>query len=258
MPNISLSFDDSRKDFFTNVFPLLKKYKIPATLNVITARVEKSDPNNADRHYMTVAEVKECADSGLVEIASHSANHRNDRKDIILSINKLSDWLLGDYGGGGYASPFSELTLDNSKEKGIYELIETGHLRYIRSGTRTRREGLLFAATQYVNQYLHSPLLYRLMNRKYVINKLQVPFLPSVAIHHDTTVRMVQRFVQSMSYGQSVVFCLHGILKSNEKGYNKHFNLDYDQFEQLLNIISLDKSIVVKTTLDLVADSIVK
>jgi len=100
MPQISLSFDDSRRDFYTNVFPLLKKYNVPATLNVITARVEKTDPNNADRHYMTVTEVQECAASGLVEIASHSANHRNDRKDILLSINQLNNWLLGNCVGG--------------------------------------------------------------------------------------------------------------------------------------------------------------
>ena len=84
MPQISLSFDDSRRDFYTNVFPLLKKYNVPATLNVITARVEKTDPNNADRHYLTVAEVQEFAVSGLVEMANHSANHRNDRKDIFV------------------------------------------------------------------------------------------------------------------------------------------------------------------------------
>lgn len=241
MPNISISFDDSRRDFYTNVFPLLKKYNVPATLNVITARVEKTDPNNADRHYMTVTEVQECAASGLVEIATHSANHRNDKDDIISSIKELNNWLLGCYMvGGGYASPFSELTLNNSKEKGIYELIETGQLRYIRSGTRARREGLLFAATQYFNQYLHSPLLYRLMNRKYVISKLQVPFLPSVAIHSDTSVRMVQRFVQSMSYGQSVVFCLHGILHPGEKDHAKRFNWDYDKFETLLCFLKSD------------------
>ena len=33
MPQISLSFDDSRRDFYTNVFPLLKKYNVPAILN---------------------------------------------------------------------------------------------------------------------------------------------------------------------------------------------------------------------------------
>jgi len=150
--------------------------------------------------------------------------------------------------GGGYASPFSELTLDNSTEKGIYELIENGQLRYIRSGTRTLREGLLFAAAQYFNQYLHSPLLYRLMNRKYVISKLQVPFLPSVAIHSDTSVRMVQRFVKSMSDGQSVVFCLHGILHLGEKDYAKRFNWDYDRFEAFLKFLKSDgRYKVVKT-----------
>ena len=131
-------------------------------------------------------------------------------------------------------------------------MIETGQLRYIRSGTRTRREGLLFAAAQYFNQYLHSPLVYHLMNRKYVINKLQVPFLTSVAIHSDTSVRMVQRFVQSMSDDQSVVFCLHGILHPGEKDHAKRFNCDYDRFEAFLKYLKSDSRYKVVKTVELV------
>lgn len=100
MNNISLSFDDSKKNFYINVFPLLKKYNVPATLNVITDRVLKSTADDLNRSYMTIAEVEECAASGLVEIASHSANHRNEVDDVVLSINQLSNWNTGGYGGG--------------------------------------------------------------------------------------------------------------------------------------------------------------
>ena len=101
MPNLSLSFDDSRKDFYTNVFPLLKRYNIPATLNVITARILKTELGDDSLTYMTIPEVKECADSGLVEIASHSANHKNEANDCLLSIMDLKSWGLDCYGGSG-------------------------------------------------------------------------------------------------------------------------------------------------------------
>lgn len=42
MKYITLSFDDGRKDFFTNALPVLKKYNLPATLNVITDFWEKT------------------------------------------------------------------------------------------------------------------------------------------------------------------------------------------------------------------------
>ena len=157
-------------------------------------------------------------------------------------------------GWGGFASPFSELTLDNSKDKGIYDMIEKGQLRYIRSGTRTRREGLLFAATQYFNYYLHSPLLFRLLNRRFVFNTLRVPFIPSVAIHHDTTVSMVKRLVQSMSDCQSVVFCMHGILRLGDNDYNNRFNWDYDRFEAFLQFLKSDKRYRVITSEQLVSE----
>ena len=150
------------------------------------------------------------------------------------------------------------MSKSNLKEKGFEELLENGKLKYIRSGTVTKREGLLFTAVQYINQRLHSPMLYRALNKKYVFTSLSQPFLPSVAMHHDTTVKMVSEFVKSMKDNQNVVFCLHGILKPNEKGYNKRFNLDYDRFEQFLNYLSSDKSIVVMTTLNLVDNAIVK
>lgn len=248
MCNISLSFDDSKRNFYTNVFPLLKKYNIPATLNIITERVRKSKADDEDRPYMTIAEVQECAASGVVEIASHSANHRNEVEDVVLSLNHVNDWNTTSWWGGGYASPFSELSVNNLREKGFEALLRNGELKYIRSGTRTRREGVLFAAVQFANQYLHSPLLYWTLNKKFVISRLSLPFLPSVAVHHDTTVKMLSRFVEKMHEGQSVVFCLHGILKPGEKDYDKRFNWDYDRFEQFLRFLSGDDYKVMTTT----------
>lgn len=32
MSKVSLSFDDSRRDFYTNVLPLLVEYQVPATV----------------------------------------------------------------------------------------------------------------------------------------------------------------------------------------------------------------------------------
>ena len=65
---MALTFDDGYQDFYTNAFPLLKKYKMKATLYIIINKLDKPG-------YLTKAELKELAESGLVEIGSHTFNH---------------------------------------------------------------------------------------------------------------------------------------------------------------------------------------
>ena len=36
MRYVILSFDDGRRDFFTNALPVLRKYQLKATLNVVS------------------------------------------------------------------------------------------------------------------------------------------------------------------------------------------------------------------------------
>lgn len=72
-----LTFDDGNGDFYTNAFPLLKKYRMKATLYAIV------DYTDEDPGYLTSREIKEIAESGLVEIGSHTLNHvRLDKTGI--------------------------------------------------------------------------------------------------------------------------------------------------------------------------------
>ncbi len=65
---IILTFDDGYQDFYDNVWPLLQKYHAKAVAFVIVNALDKPG-------YLTKAEVKTMADSGLVEIGSHTLNH---------------------------------------------------------------------------------------------------------------------------------------------------------------------------------------
>jgi peptidoglycan/xylan/chitin deacetylase (PgdA/CDA1 family) len=66
---VALTFDDGYEDFYTEVFPLLKKYNIKASLYVITA--------DSGGVYLTHDQLKELDASGLVEIGSHTVDHPN-------------------------------------------------------------------------------------------------------------------------------------------------------------------------------------
>lgn len=67
---IVLTFDDGYEDFYTDAFPILKKYGIKSTQFVICNLM--GTPG-----YMTKEQVIEIHKSGLVEIGAHTMNHPN-------------------------------------------------------------------------------------------------------------------------------------------------------------------------------------
>lgn len=77
---VLLTFDDGLASMYTHVFPLLRAYGYPAVAAVVTDWLEQ--PDGWSIHYevgersrdgfVTWEQVREMADSGLVEIASHS------------------------------------------------------------------------------------------------------------------------------------------------------------------------------------------
>jgi peptidoglycan/xylan/chitin deacetylase (PgdA/CDA1 family)/glycosyltransferase involved in cell wall biosynthesis len=90
-PVVALTFDDGFANFRHNVLPLLERYRIPATLFVVTRYVGSAEPYPFD-HWgqknrvrvplvawrpITWAEIEECLSSGLVSVGSHSHNHFN-------------------------------------------------------------------------------------------------------------------------------------------------------------------------------------
>jgi len=66
---VVLTFDDSRKDFYDQVYPVLKEYGLKATLFISPRRLEPSD------EFCTWAQLKEIKNSGLVEIGAHGLYH---------------------------------------------------------------------------------------------------------------------------------------------------------------------------------------
>ena len=67
---VILTFDDGYDDNYTELFPLLQKYQVKATVFVIGNAMGNS-------HKMTEEQVKELSDSGLVTIQSHGYTHHD-------------------------------------------------------------------------------------------------------------------------------------------------------------------------------------
>ena len=65
---IILSFDDGYWDFYTDVFPIITKYKVKAVAYVVPGFIGNSNS-------MSVSQLKEVAKSPYVEIGAHTMNH---------------------------------------------------------------------------------------------------------------------------------------------------------------------------------------
>lgn len=65
---VLLTFDDGYRDFYTDVFPILRKYNIKATAYIVSGFLDKLN-------YMFTEQLKEIARSGMVEIGAHTVHH---------------------------------------------------------------------------------------------------------------------------------------------------------------------------------------
>lgn len=84
---VVITFDDGHIDAYKNVFPILQKYNLRATFFITT------DFINLYPNYLTWEQIREMQASGLVDIESHTLNHRLLTE--IRSRDKIWDQLYG-------------------------------------------------------------------------------------------------------------------------------------------------------------------
>jgi len=64
----ALTFDDGYEDFYTDVFPLLKKYNVKATIFIVYDFIGR-------KGFMSEKQIKEIINSQLVELGAHTLDH---------------------------------------------------------------------------------------------------------------------------------------------------------------------------------------
>lgn len=75
-----LTFDDGYADFYSNAYPVLKKYNVKATIFVIINRIDVAG-------YLSASQIQELS-AGGIEIGSHSVNHPNLTNTSLANVNK--------------------------------------------------------------------------------------------------------------------------------------------------------------------------
>ena len=70
--SVILTLDDGFANNYTEVFPLLQKYNVKASINIIADRI--SDPEGK---YLSKEQICEMEESGLIQFQSHTCSHRS-------------------------------------------------------------------------------------------------------------------------------------------------------------------------------------
>ncbi|PIE72381.1 MAG: poly-beta-1,6-N-acetyl-D-glucosamine N-deacetylase PgaB [Deltaproteobacteria bacterium] len=70
--SVLLTFDDGYLSFYSFVYPILRRFGYPSVLAIVGSWTDGNAPFSLPEPLMTWPQIKEVADSGLVEIASHS------------------------------------------------------------------------------------------------------------------------------------------------------------------------------------------
>lgn len=72
--SVLLTFDDARRSFYSAALPVLREYGARATLFAPSRWMEPAEQTGADL-FMTWSELRECVESGCVDVQSHSHRH---------------------------------------------------------------------------------------------------------------------------------------------------------------------------------------
>jgi len=135
-----LTFDDGYEDFYTIVFPLLKKYQMKATIYIIYDFIGR-------KGFLNKTQIEEIAKSNLVEIGSHTLDHvylkqspeTVARKQIFESKKRLEEMLGFDIKTFAYPyGAFNQKTIELVKEASYSAAVS------VISGTHQSKENLFY------------------------------------------------------------------------------------------------------------------
>lgn len=86
--SVAISFDDGYLDNWLFAYPILKKYRIRATIFITTYLVEKEphilrSHQEAGERYLSWTELKAMEESGLIDVQSHMHTHSDNIKTVV-------------------------------------------------------------------------------------------------------------------------------------------------------------------------------
>ena len=213
---ILFSFDDARLDTYEAVM-LAKQYGIKSTINITTEYVantisEFDQPSVLPA--MSKQQVIALKEDEYIELACHSANHKNTFEDILLGKKQLIEW-IGDNGDSiGFASPnskidFHENSLDKFKDS-KFKYVRVGHVKSKQEKAyRIARKLSRIARLKRLLCYTYKNTLRNTVEDNYLVH--------GIPVLNDNTVSQFKYMVKyAVKNGYDCLFIFHSVLNQNE------------------------------------------
>lgn len=241
---VVFSFDDGRKDTYTNSVRILKKYGFTATIHVATDFINNPEKYydqfiSADGKAMAKEEIVDCYNNGF-EITSHGDTHINEANDFENSIKLLKEWGVINENFIGFSSPNSKLNEKNLAN--MLEVFDRNHLKYIRSGIKIREKSLLYKLLYVIQKITKSRFLYYMLNKEAVIKKGSNYFIQAISVKSYNTISQLKYLIDKTPVGNVVILLFHSVLYKYEKGYSKDdWYFDAQEFERFCVYLSEKK-----------------
>lgn len=236
---VCLSFDDGRKDFYDNAFPILKKYGLTASLNVTTGYVDKTFKPSWPTSYgaCTKEELLELKKYGI-EIAYHGDQHITSEDDFENARKKFIKWNLHE-NEMGFAVPGSYL--ENVDVKSFIKYLEKENVKYMRIDNN-KKHYFFYRVFRKLYNVTGNKTFYKLYNKSNImdlknINRYDVPSV--IVFEKDNPENIVELIKLAINKNGVVVLMLHGILDENDKKYGKdEYAWSTRKFEMLCRTLS--------------------
>lgn len=209
---VLFSFDDARFDTYKAVV-LAKQYGIKSTINVTTEYVS-NNILEADRPSVLPAMSRQqvvcLKDDDHIELAGHSANHKNTFEDILLGKSQLLEWLGEEAREIGFASPNSKIDL---REHALCKFKESG-FRYVRVGHLKSKYEKIYRIIRKLSRILGLKHPLYLTYKNTLQNAIEEDYLlHGIPVLNDNTVEQFKYIVKrSIENGYTCMFIFHSVL----------------------------------------------
>ena len=207
MKRIVFSFDDALLDFYTVVFPILKKYKIKATLNVITGFSDKTVIS--DYNCCSIKQLKEMLDYGI-ELSNHSNDHvcPETLEGYDIAQKKLKEW-FPNYDVLGVVTPFTQDVPPN-----FFEWCNSNHIKYVRLDACAHSNKLQRA---FIKMGLVSHKRLSCINNSHHEKFKKVKIVHSFAINARKSVDEYKDLIRLCCFNPKITLMFHSVLKTEEE-----------------------------------------
>ena len=148
--SVVITFDDGFRNFHTYAYPVLRKYRLPATCFIITSKI-----GDSDECFMKWGELEQILRDGLVTVGSHTVSHRPlsslDASELEREIRESRDVIRDNLGVSVNCLSYPYGTRRDYDDRCIQVLRESGYklaCTSINGVNTTRAKGLELRRTK--------------------------------------------------------------------------------------------------------------